>query len=67
MKYFLHTLFFFLLVTQICFAQGSWTHIGDMPEIRLSHTSDYLNGKIYIVGGWNTEQGSILTTALVLR
>ena len=36
---------------QISFAQGSWTHIGDMPEIRLAHTANELDGKIYIVGG----------------
>ena len=65
MKTFLRILFFFLLVMQMCFAQGSWIHISDMPEIRLVHTANELNGKIYIVGGWNTEQGPILTTALI--
>jgi len=49
-KTIIHTLFFFLLVTQICFAQGTWTKIGDMPEIRLCHSADEINGKIYIVG-----------------
>jgi len=36
-----------------------------MPEIRLAHTANELNGKIYIVGGMNTEQGQLPTTALV--
>jgi N-acetylneuraminic acid mutarotase len=58
-------LFFFLLVTQICFAQGSWTQIGDMSEIRYGHTVNEINGKIYVVGGLNTETGVSPRTALV--
>ena len=65
MRTLLQTLFFFLLVTQICFAQGSWTKIGDMPEIRAAHTADEINGKVYIAGGANTEQGAYPTTMLV--
>ena len=65
MKTIIHTLFFLLLVTQICFAQGSWTKVGDMPEIRYAHTVDELNGKIYVVGGLNTETSSNPRTALV--
>ena len=65
MKKLLQTLFFFLLVTQICFAQGSWTQIGYMPEIRYAHTVNELNGKIYVVGGLNTETGISPRTALV--
>lgn len=65
MSTFKHTLFFFLLVTQICFAQGTWTKIGDMPEIRCAHTADEINGKVYIAGGVNTEQGAYPTTMLI--
>jgi N-acetylneuraminic acid mutarotase len=65
MKIFLRILFFFFLVTQICFAQGYWTKVGDMPEIRYAHTANEINGKIYIVGGLNTEAGAFPTTALV--
>ncbi len=36
-----------------------------MPEIRLAHTANELDGKIYIVGGMNTEQGQLPTTALI--
>jgi len=36
-----------------------------MPEIRYAHTVDELNGKIYIVGGINTETSTYPTTALV--
>ena len=65
MKILLHTLFFFLLVQQICLGQGTWTKIGDMPEIRYAHTADEINGKVYITGGVNTEQGAYPTTMLV--
>ena len=65
MKTFLRILFFFLLVTQICFGQGYWTKVGDMPEIRYAHTVNEINGKIYIVGGLTTEAGVFPTTALV--
>ena len=65
MRVLLQTLFFFLLVTPICFGQGSWTKIGDMPEIRAAHTADEINGKVYIAGGANTEQGAYPTTMLV--
>jgi N-acetylneuraminic acid mutarotase len=65
MKTLIQTLFFLLLVTQICFAQGSWRKFGDMPEIRYAHTADEINGKVYIAGGVNTEQGAYPTTILV--
>jgi N-acetylneuraminic acid mutarotase len=64
-KTLLHTFFFFLLLTQICFGQGTWTKIGDMPEIRYAHTADEISGKVYIAGGVNTEQGAYPTTMLV--
>ncbi len=65
MKKLIQTFFFFLLITQICFAQGTWTQIGDMPEIRYAHTVNELDGKIYVVGGLNTETGVSPRTALV--
>jgi N-acetylneuraminic acid mutarotase len=65
MKIFLQTLFFFLLVTQMSFAQGFWTKVGDMPENRYAHTVNELNGKIYVVGGVNTETSTYPRTALV--
>lgn len=65
MRTLLQTLFFFLLVMPICFGQGTWTKIGDMPEIRAAHTADEINGKVYIAGGANTEQGAYPTTMLV--
>jgi len=65
MKLFTHTLFFFLIVIQICFAQGTWTKIGDMLEILCAHTADEIYGKVYIAGGVNTEQGAYPTTMLV--
>ena len=65
MKLFTHIVFFFLLITQICFAQGTWTKIGDMPEIRYGHTADEINGKVYIAGGVNTETGYFPATMLV--
>jgi len=65
MKHLVQTLFFFLLVTQICFAQGYWTQIDSMPEIRYAHTVNELNGKIYVVGGLNTETGVSPRNALV--
>ena len=70
-KTFLQTLFFFLLVTQICFTQGTWTKVGDMPEIRYAHTVQHSRtgsetfGQVYIIGGVNTEQGTYPTTILV--
>ncbi|MCU0344752.1 MAG: T9SS type A sorting domain-containing protein [Ignavibacteriaceae bacterium] len=64
-KTFLQTLFLFLLVTQICFGQGTWTKIGDMPEIRYTHSADEINGKVYIAGGISTEAGVWPTTMLV--
>ena len=54
-----------LLLRQICFTQGYWTKIGDMPEIRYGHTVHEINGKIYIVGGLNTETGIYPTTMLI--
>ena len=65
MKNLMQILFFFLLVTQINIAQGFWTKVGDMPEIRYAHTMDELNGKIYVVGGVNTETSTYPRTALV--
>src|SRR3990172_8028809 len=56
---------FFLLVKQICLAQGSWTKIGDMPENRYAHTVNELGGKIYLVGGVHTETSTYPRTALV--
>jgi hypothetical protein len=54
-----------LMAAQTCFAQGQWTHIGDMPEIRYAHTVNELNGKIYVVGGIHTETSVYPRTALV--
>src|SRR3990172_5708509 len=51
MKTFLQISFFLLLITQMSFAQGSWTKVGDMPENRFAHTVDELAGKIYVIGG----------------
>ena len=65
MKALIQTLFFFLLTSQMCFAQGTWTKIGDMPEIRYAHTADEIYGKVYITGGVNTETGAYPTTMLV--
>ena len=65
MKNLLQTLFFFLLVAQICHAQGSWIQIGYMPENRYAHTVDEINGKIYVVGGGDHEGGLFPATALV--
>ena len=65
MKTLIHTLFFFLLIQQICFTQGTWTKIGDMPEIRYAHSADEINGKVYIAGGYNTEQGPYPATMLI--
>ncbi|EFK96779.1 hypothetical protein LDC_1193 [sediment metagenome] len=65
MKNLSQTLFYFLLLEQICFPQGIWTKIGDMPEIRYAHTVNELNGKIYVVGGANTESSVLPRTALV--
>ena len=65
MKTFLKTLLFFLLITQMCFTQGTWTKIGDMPEIRYGHTANEMNGKVYIAGGVNTETGYFPATMLV--
>src|SRR3990172_3655962 len=62
---FLQTFLFPLLVTQICFAQGSWTKIGDMTENRFGHTVDELNGKLYVVGGVHTETSTYPRTTLV--
>jgi N-acetylneuraminic acid mutarotase len=64
-KILLQTFFWLLLVSQICFGQGTWTKIGDMPEIRLAHTVNEINGKVYVVGGLNTEAETAPTTTLV--
>jgi N-acetylneuraminic acid mutarotase len=58
-------LFLLVMGAQVCFAQGPWTQIGDMPEIRYGHTVNELNGKIYVVGGAKTEGGVFPRTALV--
>ncbi|MBS4034202.1 MAG: T9SS type A sorting domain-containing protein [Ignavibacterium sp.] len=65
MKKSIFTISLCLLVIQICFGQGTWTKIGDMPEIRCRHTADEIYGKVYIAGGINTEQGVWPTTMLV--
>ncbi len=65
MKTFVQTLFFFLLVTQICFAQGFWNQAGDMPEVRGAHSVVELNGKIYIIGGMTNEGDPFPRTMLV--
>ena len=57
--------FALLMAAQICFAQGYWTQIGDMPEIRYAHTVNELDGKIYVVGGGTIEGIVPPTTALV--
>ncbi len=54
-----------LVMAQTCCAQGQWNHIGDMPEIRYAHTVNELNGKIYVVGGMNTETSVYPRTILV--
>ena len=65
MKKIVQILISLLLTTQLCFAQGFWSKVGDIPEIRQAHTVDELNGKIYIVGGTNSEGFAKPTTALV--
>ena len=65
MKTHISSLFLLVMVAQICFAQGYWAQIGDMPEIRFVHTVNELNGKIYVVGGANTEGSVYPRTALV--
>ena len=65
MKKLIQILLTILLSAPICFAQGFWSKVGDMPEIRQAHTVNELNGKIYIVGGSNTEASALPTTALV--
>jgi N-acetylneuraminic acid mutarotase len=65
MKKFTQTLFILLLATQYCFAQGFWSKVGDMPEIRYGHTADVLNGKIYVVGGGHAETSAGPRNALV--
>ena len=58
-------LFLSLIAAQACFAQGQWTSLGSMPTSRYSHTVNELNGKIYVVGGANTETGAYPRTAFV--
>ena len=66
MKKILQVSIFFLLFTQISFAQrGYWTKVGDMPENRYGHTVNEINGKIYVVGGVNYEFSAYPRTALV--
>jgi N-acetylneuraminic acid mutarotase len=57
--------FALLMVAHKCPAQGYWTQLGDMPEIRYAHTVNELNGKIYVVGGGSTEGSPSPRTALV--
>ncbi len=40
-----------------CFdpATGAWTDLPPMPSGRSSHDAAVLNGKLYVVGGWNME------------
>ena len=68
MKNFLHILFYFFLVTQLCLSQGGWTRwseMPNMPENRYAHTVDEINGKIYVAGGGDHEGGLFPATALV--
>lgn len=65
MKNLIRTVFFLLLLSQICFAQRHWTKFGDMPIDRYAHTVNEINGKVYVVGGGNFEGGSFPPTALV--
>lgn len=65
MKKIIHTSIFMLLAIHFCFAQGFWSKVGDMPEIRYGHSVNELNGKIYVVGGINTETSVFPKTALV--
>jgi N-acetylneuraminic acid mutarotase len=65
MKTHILSVFLLSMVAQICFAQGYWTQIDTMPEIRYAHTVNELNGKIYVVGGLNTETSVYPRTALV--
>ncbi len=64
MKKIIQILIFFLLATQVCFSQGFWSKVGNMPEIRQAHTVNELNGKVYVVGGSNTETSTLPTTTL---
>ncbi len=34
-------------------ASGKWTDLAPLPEGRSSHDAAVLNGKLYVVGGWN--------------
>ena len=54
-----------LIAAQACFAQGQWTSMGAMPTSRYAHTVNELNGKLYVVGGANTETGVYPRTAFV--
>lgn len=38
-----------------CFdpASGKWTDLASLPEARSSHDTAVLDGKLYVVGGWN--------------
>ncbi len=65
MKTFQKISLLFLIVTQMCVAQGFWTKVGDMPEIRYAHTVNELDGKIYIVGGANSEGSPFPTNTLI--
>ncbi len=65
MKTSMQTSFLLLLVVQLCFTQGSWRKDGDIPENRYFHTVDGLAGKIYLVGGLNTQLSAAPKTVLV--
>jgi N-acetylneuraminic acid mutarotase len=65
MKTTVQTLFFFFLIRCMCFAQGFWTKIGEMPESRYGHTVDEINGKIYVIGGSINEGSAYPTSSLV--
>ena len=65
MKTYIIILFFLLIFTKMSLAQGYWTKVGDMPEIRYAHTINELNGKVYVVGGATSEGSSSLNTALI--
>lgn len=53
-----------------CFdpATGAWTDLPAMPSARSSHDAALIDGRLYVVGGWNmqgADKTTWLTTALV--
>ena len=67
MKTLTKTLFIFFLVFQVCFTQNFWKKVGDMPEIRYAHSVNELNGKVYIVGGANSEGSAFPKNTFILN